>query len=239
MRLLDKLHCGEIVCLGDISGFSSPYYRHENERDASACLKLIRENCSIIIPGNHDLYACRKIPSHNPGFEYPDDWYNLDLETREALADNKIWLYENEELESNYSDEDKSFIAGLPEVAIKNIGGMNVLFSHHLYPDVTGSSTRLLPDNKLKYSHLSFMDNNDCQLAFFGHNHVEGIWVISDKRSGIRKKICTGNEPVAIGLPCIVRGKNLPGIAIYNTDSGMVRSRNLEPVFKRLKLYLK
>jgi len=82
LDILGKWKCDEIICLGDIAGFSYPHYRHENNRNASECLRLVKESCSIVIPGNHDLYACRKIPEMNPGFSYPDNWYDMDFTSR-------------------------------------------------------------------------------------------------------------------------------------------------------------
>lgn len=234
-RFLDKSGCEEIICMGDISGYSSPFLRYEKERDASACLKLVREYCSTIIPGNHDLFAARKIPGFNPGFSYPDNWFELDLSTREALSQDRIWLYEPHEPETNYTDQDREYIAGLPEIIIKEMNGKRVLLSHHLYPDITGSSTRLMPDRELELSHLGFMNDNNCRLSFFGHNHVEGIWVVGNKRSTIEKEYKAGGELLAIGLPCIARGRNMPGIAWYDSESETVYTHMLEPALKRLK----
>lgn len=234
-RILDKLNCDEVICLGDISGYSSPYLRYENKRDASGCLRIVKENCSVIIPGNHDLYACRKIPENNHGFEYPADWYDLDFAERKSLAGNSIWLYENEE-ETNYTDEDKEFIKGLPEMVIKENDRFRILLSHHLYPDLTGSSMRLLPDRNLELSHLEFMKENDCRLSFFGHNHVEGIWVISQDKSRITKNTKVPDNIIAVSLPCISRGTNLPGLSWFDSSGNMISSQNLEPKIKRFKI---
>jgi predicted phosphodiesterase len=114
-KLLEKKGCEELICMGDICGYSFPYYHYQKDRDASTCLELVRKKCQIIIPGNHDLHAARKTPLSNPGFDYPDDWYEMDFEVRKKLAKGKIWLYEDTELESNFSEADKDFIRGLPE----------------------------------------------------------------------------------------------------------------------------
>ena len=34
----------KLICLGDVSGFSQPYYQYGKSRNASACLALLREN---------------------------------------------------------------------------------------------------------------------------------------------------------------------------------------------------
>ena len=32
----------KLICLGDISGFSQPFYKYKKSRDASSCLQLVR-----------------------------------------------------------------------------------------------------------------------------------------------------------------------------------------------------
>ena len=73
-RQIEKHQCDEIVCLGDISGYSIPYYNYLNRRNAHECLSLIRSNCKIVILGNHDIHAGSIIPSHCNFFDFPDNW---------------------------------------------------------------------------------------------------------------------------------------------------------------------
>jgi len=236
LSLLHQKGCDEIICLGDIAGYSFPFFRFEESRDASACIDLIKKNCSIIIKGNHDLYACRSIPDSNPGFNYPDDWYQLDFSSRQALARNEIWLYEDTELESNLTEEDKEFISLLPEVKKVEIQGKRILFSHFLYPDLTGSAKIFLPDDKLVQSHIKFMEDQDCDLAFFGHSHVQGLWCLQNENHYIKRIIKLRNATIstAIGVPCIANGKNEPGFTVFNTEEEVTESVKLYPFFKRI-----
>lgn len=231
LGMLWKKGCDEIICLGDIAGFSVLHYDFEKTRDASECLRLIRSKCSLILPGNHDLHACRKIPFSNPGFEYPPGWYDMDINRRRQLSSGKVWLYEDEDPGSNLTEDDKNFISNLPEYAIREIEGTRILFSHYLFPDLTGSSTSLLPDGSLVNSHLEFMESENCSLAFFGHSHAEGLWLIRKDKYEIKKRL---RDPLkkgnaVIGVPCLAKGKNRPGISIYDTTKAIIKTYWLYP----------
>ncbi len=62
VRLIEKKKCDEVICLGDIVGFSIPFYDYIETRNGSACVKWVKNNCKYTIAGNHDLYAVRKVP---------------------------------------------------------------------------------------------------------------------------------------------------------------------------------
>ena len=233
-KLLEKKGCKELICMGDICGYSYPYYNHEKDRDASTCLEMVKKECQFISPGNHDLHAARKTPLSDPGFDYPDDWYEMDFESRKKLANGRVWLYEDSELKSNYTKADKDFIRSLPEFIITDIDGKKILLSHYIYPDFTGSSTRGIPDKAFINSYISFLKENNCDLSFFGHSHVEGNWIIQKdtirKSKGVKlnklKGIC------GIGLPCIVRGRNNPGVSTYDSTTGTIASYPLYPILR-------
>ena len=235
LKLLEKKGCEELICMGDISGYSYPYYHHQKERDASACLELVRKECKTIIPGNHDLHAARKVPKSHSGFDYPDVWYQMDFNSRQKLAKGKIWLYEDTELESNLSRADKDFLRELPEFLITNIGGKKILLSHYIYPDFTGSSTRTITDKTFINKHISYMDENACELSFFGHSHVEGNWIIQKDMIRRSRGVSLGEleGTCCIGLPCTVRGRNNPGFSTYDSNTGIIESYPLYPRLRR------
>ena len=224
--LLEQKGCEELICMGDICGYSYPYYNHEKDRDASTCLDIVKQVCKIIIPGNHDLYASRKTPFTNPGFSYPDDWYEKDFLVRKELANGQIWLYEDDELESNYSEADKDFIKSLPEYVFTEIDGQKILLSHYIYPDFTGSSTKPITDKDLINKHITFMAENNCLLSFFGHCHIEGNLIIQEGtyRSNTEIDLSQLNSTTGIGLPSIVKGRNNPGVSTYDSRSGALES---------------
>lgn len=236
LKILKEKGCDKIMCLGDIAGYSSEHFSYNKSRSARECLQVIREVCSVIVTGNHDLYACRRIPESYTGFDYPDHWYELDIEKRKALAGNRIWLYEGGESEDDLGEADKEFLRTLPEFYTIKPGRDDYLLSHHLYPDLTGSSTRLLPDGYLRQAHMRFMKQAQYKISFFGHNHVEGLWVVNDQAMTIMEKVSVFemDGPVAFGVPCVANGPNKPGVACYDTASGIIESYPIYPFYKRI-----
>ncbi|HDR68436.1 MAG TPA: hypothetical protein ENN61_05230 [Bacteroidaceae bacterium] len=97
LRLASVHQCDELACLGDIVGYDHRFYSFNPRRSAKACLDLVRSNCRWIVPGNHDLFAAKKIPSFTNGFIYPEKWFNIDLAERKKLSGGKVWCYEGEE----------------------------------------------------------------------------------------------------------------------------------------------
>ena len=56
-RVLASAHhlgCDEVACLGDITGYDSDLYAFDRSLSASACVKLVKENCRWVVAGNHD-----------------------------------------------------------------------------------------------------------------------------------------------------------------------------------------
>ena len=143
LRRIDRMRCDEIVCLGDISGYSVPYYNYLNSRNAHECLSLIRSYCKITILGNHDIHAAKIIPGHCDFFDFSDDWYQLSYQQRHQLANNSIWLHEENDLDPLYTNEDIAYLKTLPEYAVSDIGGTNVLFTHYVFPNISGMKDKI------------------------------------------------------------------------------------------------
>lgn len=113
--LIEKAGCDEIACLGDIVGFSAPYYKYHDTRNANECIRLISKNAKYVLAGNHDHYAIRKLPEHIPGFELPKYWYSLPFHQRLEISERKLWLYEENELSALLSEKSAQWISELPE----------------------------------------------------------------------------------------------------------------------------
>jgi hypothetical protein len=82
-------------------------------------INIVQEQCNIVVAGNHDLYACKKIPEFNGGFKYPKNWYALPYAERKELAGDSIQLYENNELSALISTEEEDYLRDLPEYVVK------------------------------------------------------------------------------------------------------------------------
>jgi predicted phosphodiesterase len=218
-KILETKGCNEIACLGDITGFELPYYNYRTSRSAHDCLTLVRNHCSIIVAGNHDLYNVRAIPNHRSGFRFPADWYDLDYEDRKILAGNQVWLYEPDSLSSLLGRSEKEFLASLPEFTVTEVAGKKILFSHALFPDPTGSLIWGIEDVSSFARHMKVLEQHHCDLGFSGHFHPGGAFKASrfDFSSQGFGKFKTGNEPLQIVAPCVAQGEQPNGVLTYDT----------------------
>jgi len=143
LRLASVHRCDELVCLGDIVGYDRRFYSFDAGRSAKSCLYLIRSNCRWIVAGNHDLYAAARFPSYSNGFEYPSDWFKMNSEERKSASRGKVWYYEKE-APNDLDEDDISFLKSLPEYIAPPDYPIGCLFSHYLFPDLSGSTTGTL-----------------------------------------------------------------------------------------------
>jgi len=209
-RKVDQIGCDISVCLGDISGYSNAYYRYPAERNAQACLELVRENCHIIIPGNHDLHAAGKIPEPPAGAGYD------------------YWPHE-EDLEPNFSEEDLAFLAGLPEYTVLTDTTHKILLSHYMDPNLSGIIEGFFTQARELDSHFGLMQKLDCNLGFAGHAHARGFHVIYPgqfRHYGYRR-LQLNDFPVVIGIPPVTRNKMRSGFCIFDTDSNLLQAFKL------------
>jgi predicted phosphodiesterase len=82
-RVLDfaeRLGCSDIACLGDIIGYDPDLYMNSKGSSASACVRLVRENCRWVVAGNHD----REHPSVTSGLT------DNDIDYLDSLPDSLI-----------------------------------------------------------------------------------------------------------------------------------------------------
>jgi predicted phosphodiesterase len=226
LKQVDKKGYDHLFCLGDISGFSVPYYKYRKTRNAHECLTLIREKCDIILPGNHDLHAARKIPGHSDVFDFPLNWYEMDYHEKKSLAGEEIWLHEENELDPLYSGEDIKFLGSLPEYATFSIPSCNILLSHYVYPNLSGFKKGFYSEADEFRSHFELMTSLHCSISFTGHAHVNGFYAVNRKkfRQFNHSKHKLNHFPVCIGIPPVTSNKKRTGFCIFDTESMNVRA---------------
>lgn len=220
LKQIERQNCDTIVCLGDIVGYAPAYYCFDHSRNGQKCVDIIQKECDIVVAGNHDLYEIRKIPQYTSGFTYPGDWYNLPRERRDLLSNHKIWLYE-EEVPANINSSAKDFFDTLPEFFVLESDSCVMLFSHSVFPDLTGSTVWFPKFCDDFLPHRRFMDKQNAVLSFSGHKHVEGVWQVSDKTFDIND---FGNYSLksygqSIITPCLVSTEKKNGYLIFDTES--------------------
>ncbi|MFO7873530.1 MAG: metallophosphoesterase family protein [Bacteroidales bacterium] len=226
LKNIEKHRVDQIVCLGDISGYSVPYYNHLGTRNAHECLQLIRSNCAHVVLGNHDMHAAEIIPEISPSFEYPDNWYQLAYQERKKIASGKIWLHEENDIDPLYTREDIEYIRSLPQCVVLPCSMGNILFSHYAYPNLSGAGNTFFTYVDEFRKHFDFMRQKNCRLSFFGHTHTTGILKVMQKRInkyGFRK-IAVISGDTAISVPSIALNGKRNGFCIFNVKEWTLRS---------------
>jgi predicted phosphodiesterase len=227
LKEIERRNCDDIFFLGDLLGYNATFGSHPNHRNASACVKSIKDNCTYSVLGNHDLYALRKIPQFRAGIDYPDNWYYLSVQEREYFCEkNKVWFYDASDLPNNLEPDDLNFLDSIPEYQVLCLSGKRLLLSHFIYPDLSGS-TQFFPQKQKDFrAHLSFMEEKEVHYSFCGHGHVEG-YSLTSKDSfyfstfGLRK---IHHTPSVISLPCLSRGDRKNGFTILQIPEMIMES---------------
>lgn len=228
INIINQNKCDDIICLGDIIGCSSKYCEYPDTRNADECIKVLKDNNIKTVLGNHDLLHLRKTPKYDAGFNYPQDWYELDGIKREELSFKKTWIYYSE-ARTELSDSSKEFLLNNDEYLISEYNGIKLLFSHNYFPDFSGSLFTANLSIKNLNQHFEFMQNNNCKYSFCGHRHLQGI-ITSHKpskniilrnlqqfkyhRFGIEK---LNGQMQYISIPAIADQRQLNGFIIFDT----------------------
>ena len=193
----------KLICLGDISGYSLPYYDYGKSRNATACLELLREKCDIIIAGNHDLYAA-----------------GIDPELPDIIKDQDSLPHELD-MDPGYGKDDISFLAALPFYDILNTPAGNILFSHYAYPNLSGYVKGFYNGEKEFQEHFAFMQEHECDLCFTGHAHTAGFYRVHPKGFILPRyrSVKITSFPTLIGIPPATRNGHRSSFCIFDTIS--------------------
>jgi predicted phosphodiesterase len=227
MDIFTDRKCDELVCLGDIIGFDPIFYKKIKNRNASECIKIIRDNFKHVVIGNHDLFAIKKIPVlQNGNFLYPPNWYDLSIEERKQLSNDKLWYYLNERLLEPLTDVEIEYLANLPEYLITKVNYFNILFSHSVYPDHTGSNFFRLHNPWELQKHFSFMQSKEILYGFSGHMHSNKLLYTTQREiKHISYKKHQIHEVLSQYLcPCIANGKGKSGLIIADFNTNEIES---------------
>ncbi|MBT3207641.1 MAG: metallophosphoesterase [Bacteroidetes bacterium] len=241
MEILNSRQVDEIICLGDIVGFSVPFYEYQNTRNANECIAIVKANCQISVIGNHDLYAIRKTPKKAGDFNFPENWFELDYDKRHEISDFQLWLYEENELSAMLNQSSKQYLLSLKESEISNYGGLKIFFTHYLSPDITGSTKSYITKSSDFEEHIELSKKNNCKYGFIGHAHMDGCLLASRKKYSLKTfgKFKVKNQLQTIVSPCIARGKHHNGFLIFDTKTFEIEAVSLQSkweIIKNMKL---
>ena len=220
LREIDKQKCDQILCLGDIVGCSHHFKGSLDGRDADACVRMVKNHCDYVVCGNHDLYAIMKLPSNHDELGMPDNWYELDLEEKEQISKSRLWLHEDE-IEDPVSDSSFEYLNALPEQLVIETGDFNILATHFIEPDITGTS-KGSPAGRQDFSgHLKLLKKNNCLVGLAGHAHLEGFARISrrDYLMNYYRKSHLLKKRQIIVVPPITRNPGSRGFIILDSLS--------------------
>jgi predicted phosphodiesterase len=234
--VLNAAKVDKIICLGDMVGYSIPFYGHLKTRDANAVVSKVREQCVASVVGNHDLFAIRKIPKHRSFFNYSDIWYQLDFRVRQTLGDETIFLYEDHELPALLSEANGNYINQLPEITVLDCGDRRILVSHYAFPDPTGSSRAVITSSAQLTAHFELMQNLGCDLAFSGNDHYEGAVIggVSGMSQVGFGSVTLPDGPIWVDGPAVTRGTTPNGLMIYDGTDHSLQIIPLESPIYRL-----
>ncbi|KPK87551.1 MAG: hypothetical protein AMS27_02325 [Bacteroides sp. SM23_62_1] len=219
LKMIRKTGFDQLVCLGDIAGYSHHYHKDLDGRDSNGCIEMVEETCNITIAGNHDHYWSGKLPVYLKKKIYPDNWFELDLSEQIKISRNTIWLY-HDEIKDTINDDHIQFLASLPETHIFPVENFTILFSHFLYPDLTGA-TKFFPSKIGHFRpHLKYMKQQKSLYGIMGHGHLQGYSITSRKQFRYNYFGKTGLDliPQIIIGPAITRGDSKNGFMILNTS---------------------
>lgn len=230
LQILQKEGCRQVISLGDIVGVDHGHYGACELPDADECIRLIRENCTLSVAGNHDLFAVRKLPRFRAGFTYPAHWYTLPLEERQARGKGKLWDYSAAEDQPALSDKSLKYLSSIPEFIVHTMDGIRILLTHHLYPDPSGSLRKMPSWAPDLWSHLAWMKRLGCTIGISGHLHLEGTlsgtWHHLHHSSGNQFSL-NGNR-TWISCPPVTRGGVSSGVLILDTTLRLVTTHLID-----------
>lgn len=219
LGLLKSHACERIICLGDIVGYSVPYYGFFNSRSAHASIELTKQNCDICVLGNHDAYATNRIPK-NSHFSYPDNWYSLTPYEKSHTPDNEIWDY-LDELPAYLEPQDRAYLNSLPEYSIQHFDSVNILLSHYVMPNVVGDSKELSAEKDGLTQHFAFMKESECQISIFAHDLQSSVRMFHE--GGDPEILPFGKHalkdfPIALNSSWVANGTEENGVMILDTE---------------------
>jgi len=215
-----------VVCLGDLVGATMPAAKaYYESRNAQKVLKWAEKSADICVPGNHDFSIGHFFPSY---IQTPfHAWLLAPVEERMKMP---FYPCENE-LPSIIGYDEINQLTLLPEKVRYKATHYEILFSHYLFPDFCGMYTSTMKNENVVEQHLEWMQKENIQLSFIGHEHVNELSYCSPKKKRNDKAteidLKKMGFPLIVWVPAVQRAKSNPGITIFDTEKHMIYSKTL------------
>ncbi|MBT4935711.1 metallophosphoesterase [Candidatus Woesearchaeota archaeon] len=236
LKILKNKKCDKIICLGDLAGYSVPYYHYLRSRNASEVIKIVKKECDHIVVGNHDLYSIEKIPTYKAEIKYPKNWYALDYQTKKKISKGKLYLYDEDTLNPMLTKADRQFLAKLSEFLVLNVDGLRIFISHYAFPDLVGTTRFEYSEPKELKKHFDFIKSKNCFISISGHDHKEGMYFFTPndvKHFGF-EKVKLPDTPVWLHGPSVANGTFANGVMIFDTKNKTIQAIPLNSVKHQL-----
>jgi predicted phosphodiesterase len=229
LKLADVNRCDELACLGDIAGYDRRFYNYHFRRSASQCISIIRSNCRWVVAGNHDLFAAGRFPGYSNGYQYPESWFRMAPSERREASKGLVWSFEGED-RNDLGEDDIAYLNTIPEYSILSSNGVQLLLSHYVCPDFTGSTTVHVTKQHHIRDLWKFMTSNDLMFSLSGHSHKPFAYFSHRETLPFLKafhpvpgdSIYLGNEMAMILLPPVTGGNGRTSFSMIDTDTGML-----------------
>lgn len=225
LQILQKENCDSMICLGDIIGYHLNF-DFESERDAETCVQLIKQNCNIVIIGNHDMYAAKILPPEESGYHYPDNYYELGFLAKYQYTKGEVWLHEDE-LPCKLSADSLAYLKSCGFYEQVNWNNTNYWLTHASIPNLFGIRKYMITLRLEHKQHLDEMKKRNCQIGICGHTHPDGLIFgnyqkIEATEFGIRQ--LNPNQISFISVPAIVRSKRKSGVSVLDTEKFTIQT---------------
>lgn len=132
---------------------------------------------------------------------------------------------------NDLTEPDLEYLHSLPEFIKVRAGEAEILLSHYLYPDFTGSSMVFVRRSNQLHDLFGYLQQQNISLAFAGHDHPSGVGFGYPGKPGWRSQYLRAfhympfsryemdGQMVVCLLPALANRLGRPGFSVWDSDS--------------------